>query len=63
MDYICDSTNFVGAGTVDRLHDGRHHSCAAGGRHHCGPDPGDSRTKTGVTRQTLAGRGAIKKMR
>lgn len=61
LDYICDSTNFVGAGTVDRLYDGRRHSRAAGGRHRCNPDPGDSGTKTGVTRRILAGRRAVKK--
>lgn len=57
MDDICDFTDFVGDGTVDRLHDGRHHSCPAGGRHCCDPDPGDSGTKTGVTRRTFAGQG------
>lgn len=49
MDYICDFINFVGDGIVDRVYVGRHHSRAAGGRHRCNPDPGDSRAKTGVT--------------
>ena len=55
LDHICDSFNFVGDGIVDRLHDGRRHSCPAGHCHHRAGDPGYSRTKTSVTIWTLAG--------
>jgi hypothetical protein len=48
LDHICDSLNSVGAGIVDRLHDGRRHSCPAGHRHRRGGDPGYSGT-TSVT--------------
>ena len=55
MDHICNSLNSVGAGFVDRVHDGWSHPCPAGHCHHRGADPSYSRTKTSVTIWTLAG--------
>jgi hypothetical protein len=55
VDHICNSIDFMGGGFVDGLYHGRHHSCPAGGRYYCDPDPGGSRTKTGVIRGTFAG--------
>ena len=63
MDPICDSSGFMGAGTVHRLHAGRHHSCPAGGRHYCDPDSGFSRTKTGLTCRAFARQNELLKMK
>ena len=49
LDNICGSFNFVGTWIVNRLHDGRRHSCHAGHRHRRGADPGYSRPQTSVT--------------
>jgi hypothetical protein len=59
LDHICGSTGFVGVGIDDRVHVGRRYSCPAGHRHYCDPDPGASRTKTGVTRWTFATQGEL----
>ena len=48
LDHMCNSFDSVGLGLVDRVHDGWRHSCPGGHRHHCGADPGYSRT-TSVT--------------
>ncbi len=59
MDYICDSTGFVGAWVTNRIHDGRHHPCPAGHRHCCDTDSSVSRTKTGLTRLTITRKGEV----
>ena len=48
MDHICDSSNFMGAGIDDWIHDGWRHSCPAGHRHRRDIDSIYSRTKTSV---------------